>query len=311
MADSELSTKEQIESIWGLGGQTTRQLAKSVWNVILNGNLTGSASELAYNFIFSVFPLLLFLLALFGLFAGRGTQLQNNLMFYLSTVLPPDAFNVLKQTVAEVTSNTSGGKLTFGILLTLWAASGGMTSMISTLNSVYRVRESRPWWKVRLFALGLTVAISTLIFSALGLVLLGGFMAGWIGNVMHLSVLAILTGKVLVWPLALLFVVLAFSVIYYFGPDVKEQHWYWITPGSLIGVLLWLAASFGFRVYLHFFNSYSKTYGSLGAVIILLIWFYVAGLTFLLGGEINAEIEHAAAERGHPEAKAEGQKKAA
>jgi membrane protein len=130
------------------------------------------------------------------------------------------------------------------------------------------------------------------------------------GETLGLGAIAVFAGKVLVWPLALAFVVISFSLVYYFGPDVKEQHWYWITPGSLIGVLLWLLASFGFRVYLHFFNSYSKTYGSLGAVIILLVWFYVAGLTFLLGGEINAEIEHAAAHRGHPEAKAEGQKAA-
>jgi membrane protein len=310
MADSELNTKQQIESIWKLGGLNTRELARRVWGVVYEGNLTGSASELAYNFIFSVFPLLLFLLALFGLFASRGSQLQGSLMFYLSTVLPPDAFHVLQHTVGEVTANSSGGKLTFGILLTVWAAAGGMTSMISTLNGVYLVKEGRAWWKVRALAIGLTICLSTLIFSALGLILLGDFLARWMGETLGLGAIAVFAGKVLVWPLALAFVVISFSLVYYFGPDVKEQHWYWITPGSLIGVLLWLLASFGFRVYLHFFNSYSKTYGSLGAVIILLVWFYVAGLTFLLGGEINAEIEHAAAHRGHPEAKAEGQKAA-
>ena len=110
---------------------------------------------------------------------------------------------------------------------------------------------------------------------------------------------------------ALFFIVFSFSLIYYYGPDLEEQHWYWITPGSLIGVALWLAASFGLRIYLHFFNSYSKTYGSLGAVIILLLWFYLTGFAFLVGGEVNAVIENAAAERGHPEAKAEGEKKAA
>lgn len=118
MAESRLNTKEQLESVWQLGGLTTRELSKRLWKVIYEGNLTGSASELAYNFIFSIFPLLLVLLALFGLFASRGTQLQNNLMFYLSTVLPPDGFRVLQETVAEVTRNSSGGKVTFGILLT-------------------------------------------------------------------------------------------------------------------------------------------------------------------------------------------------
>ena len=112
------------------------------------------------------------------------------------------------------------------------------------------------------------------------------------------------------WPAALVLIAVAFSLVYYFGPDVKEQHWYWITPGSIVGVLIWLASSFGFRAYLHFSNTYSKTYGSLGGVIILLLWFYVTGLCFLVGGHINAQIEHAAAEHGHPEAKAPGQKAA-
>jgi membrane protein len=110
--------------------------------------------------------------------------------------------------------------------------------------------------------------------------------------------------------LALTFVVLAFALIYYYAPDVKERHWYWITPGSVIGVLLWALSSIALRAYLHFFDSYSKTYGSLGAVIILMLWFYITGLAFLVGGEINSTIEHAAAEHGHPEAKAAGQKAA-
>ena len=110
--------------------------------------------------------------------------------------------------------------------------------------------------------------------------------------------------------LALAFVVIAFAVIYYFGPDVKERHWYWITPGSVVGVALWAIASAAFRGYLHFFNSYSKTYGSLGAVMILMLWFYITGLAFLVGGQINSTIEHAAAEHGHPEAKSVGRKAA-
>jgi membrane protein len=99
-------------------------------------------------------------------------------------------------------------------------------------------------------------------------------------------------------------------VLYFFGPDVEQRKWYWITPGSVLGVLIWLLASIGVRVYLHFFNSYAKTYGSLGAVMILMLWLYVTGISIMLGGEINAEIEHAAAEKGRADAKAEGEKEA-
>lgn len=311
MAESELKVTEQVESIWHMGGLKAKEMVKRVWNATMDDNLLGRGSELAYNFIFSVFPLLLFVLSLFGLFAGHAIQLRNDLMSNLARALPPAAFQVISHTVDEVTRGTSGGKLTFGIVLTLWAAAGGMTSMISTLNAVYGVRERRSWWKVRAIAVALTVAISVLVISALGVVLLGGVAANWAGSRLHLGTVAVMAWTILQWPVALSFIVISFSLIYYFAPDLKEQHWYWITPGSLFGVLLWLVVSFGFRVYLHFFNSYSKTYGSLGAVIILLVWFYVTGLAFLTGGEINAQIEHAAAEHGHPEAKAEGQKKAA
>jgi membrane protein len=113
--------------------------------------------------------------------------------------------------------------------------------------------------------------------------------------------------KILQWPLALFFVVLSFALMYFWGPDAKQE-WQWITPGSLVGVAIWIGVSVAFRVYLHFYNSYSKTYGSLGAVIILLLWLYISGLAILTGGEINSEIENAAAERGHPEAKEAGEK---
>ncbi|PYV94011.1 MAG: ribonuclease BN [Acidobacteria bacterium] len=305
---SKLSTEQQIQSIWSLGGLTKRQLATKVWNGINDDNLLGRASELAYNFILAIFPMLLFLLALFGLFASRGTLLRGNLLFYLSQALPPSAFQLLNKTIIEVTQNTGSAKLTFGIVFALWAAAGGMTSMMSTLNGAYQLRDSRSLIKFRAIAVGLTIAISILVLAAVLLVLVGGQVANFVGAHLQLKQAFIIAWKIVQYPIALFFVVFSFSLIYYFGPDIKEQHWYWITPGSVFGVLLWLTASFLFRVYLHFFNSYSQTYGSLGAAMILLVWFYVTGFAFLVGGQINAQIEHAAARHGHPEAKAPGEK---
>jgi len=311
MTESQLSTEEQVSTIWGLGSLSLLQLWKKVIAGINDDNLLGRASELAYNFILALFPFMLFLLALFGIFASRAAALKTNLLTYLSQVLPPAASQVLSHTLNEVTRNASNGKLTFGILLTIWFASGGMTAMISGLNGAYALKETRSWIKVHVIAVGLTIAISLLIILALATVLGGGYVANVVGSyygLREITIVAWRAGQILV---AIVFVTLSFSVIYYFGPDVEEQHWYWITPGSLIGVLVWIAASFGFRAYLHFFNSYSKTYGSLGAVMILLMWLYVTSFAFLVGGEINAQIEHAAARRGHPEAKAPGEKKAA
>jgi len=310
MAESQLTTKEQLRSIWQLGGLTVRQLAKRLWTGITEDNVLGRSSELAYNYLLAIFPFLVFLLTLFGIFVSRSTQLQSNRFFYFAQILPPAAFQLVTKTIDEVIKSSTRGKLTFGIVFALWAASGGMTTMISVLNGAYRVRESRSWLRAHAIALGLTIAISLLLVSALVMVLLGGQVAEFAGAKLHLGSFAVMAWKVLQWPAALFLLVFAFSLIYYFGPDVKEQHWYWITPGSVFGVALWLAASFGLRAYIHFFNTYSKTYGSLGAVIILLLWFYVTGLAFLIGAEINSEIEQAAARRGHPEAKLPGQKAA-
>jgi membrane protein len=245
------------------------------------------------------------------MFASRGGTLRENLFSYVYQVLPPAAAQVVANTLHEVMSNASNGKLTFGIVLTIWFASGGMSSLVSALNGVYEVKETRSFIKVRAISFALTVAISVLIIVALIVVLSGGYLADTVGAYYGLRDAAVDTWKVLQWPVAIAFVTLAFSMIYYFAPDLEEQHWYWITPGSIFGVLLWIAASFAFRAYLHFFNTYSRTYGSLGAVMILLMWLYVTGFAFLLGGEINAQIEHAAARRGHPEAKSAGEKKAA
>jgi membrane protein len=296
MASSKVAKRQHFESSWRLGGLTPWQLTKNVARGIDEDDLLGRASGLAFNFLLALFPLMLFMLALFGLFASRSSQLENRLLTYFGDLLPPAAFQLLKATTNELAMNTSGGKLTLGIIVAIWFASGGVNSMNSNLNVVYRVRETRSWFKVRAIALGLTLAISILLLSALVMVHVGGRLVDWVGTKIHLASTSVFIWKALQWPTALLFVIISFSVIYYFGPDRQEQHWHWITPGSVFGVVLWFAASAGFRGYLHFFNTYSTSYGSLGAVMILLVWLYVTGLAFLIGGEINAEIERAAKE---------------
>jgi membrane protein len=310
MATSRLKTEDQLKSLWALGGLTWRELARRVWGGINQNDLLNRGYELAYNFLLAVFPMLLFLVALLQALAMQGSKLRMDLFAYVQFVLPPSAYAVLVKTLNEVTQNAVGGKLTFGLLFALFTGSGGVTQLMSTLNAAYEVRENRSWLRVHLVSLALTIAMSMLIVAALLLVLFGNQVVGTVGHAVGMTTFAFIAAKVLQWTLALAFVVFAFAVIYYFAPDVKEQHWYWITPGSVVGVLLWVAASAALRIYLHFFNSYSKTYGSLGAVIILMLWFYVTGMAFLVGGQINATIEHAAAEQGHVEAKAPGQKAA-
>jgi membrane protein len=310
MTESSLSTGEQLSSIWDLGGLNWRELARRTWGGVNQNDLINRAYELAYNFLLAVFPLLLFLLGLFRLFAAQSSKLIEHLFFYAQEALPPAAYHVLEGTVREVTQTSGGGKLTLGLVLALYAGSGGVTQLMSTLNAAYEVREGRSWIKVHLISLALTTAMSVLVITALLLVLAGGGLVEFIGQALGLGSAFLIVGRVLQWVFAVAFVVVAFAVIYYFAPDVKERHWYWITPGSIVGVLLWITTSVALRLYLHFFNTYSKTYGSLGAVMILMLWFYITGLAFLIGGQINSTIEHAAAEHGHPEAKAPGRKAA-
>jgi len=310
MAESTLTTEQQLSSIWALGGLEWRELARRVWGGIDQTDLINRGYELAYNFLLAVFPMLFFLVALFGIFASGGSRLRDDMFFYLEQALPPSAYGLLLGTLNEVTQHATG-KLTFGLLFALYAGSGGMTQLMSTLNAAYEVHEGRSWLKVRVISVGLTIAMSVLVTLALLFVFVGRKLFVLLGREVGLPSVFSIAGGVLQWTLALAFVVIAFAVIYYYAPDVKEQHWYWITPGSILGVLLWAAASAALRAYLHFFNSYTMTYGSLGAVMILMLWFYVTGLAFLIGGQVNSTIEHAAAEHGHPEAKATGEKTAA
>ena len=291
-----------------LGGLSWKELAKRVYAETTDDDVLGRAAQLSYYFLLALFPALLFLTSLLGSFAGEDSQLRSSLFNYLSAVLPGEASKLVAETVNDVTNSSGGGKLSFGILATLWAASNGMGAISDSLNAAYDLKETRSWWKVRLVAVGLTLALSFLIVSSLVLVLYGHDLADAIAGRFGLSEAFALGWKVLQWPIVLAFVLLAFALIYYFAPDSRDQDWKWITPGAVVGVALWLLVSFAFKAYLSFFNSYSATYGSLGAVIILMLWFYFTGVAILVGGEINSEIENEMAKQGAPDAKEKGEK---
>jgi membrane protein len=294
--------------MWSLGGLTWKELGKRVWGQMSEDDVWGRAAQLSYYFLLALFPLLIFLTSVIGIIMGSGTGLRHSLFNYLSQVMPPSAFKLVDDTMFELSKSSGGGKISFGILAALWAASNGMGAISESLNAAYNVKETRPWWRARLVSIALTVAIALLTMTALVLVLYGGTIAEKIAASYGYGDLFTLVWKILQWPIVLFFILLSFSLIYFFAPDLKDQDWKWVTPGSLIGVGLWLLVSFLFRTYLSFFDSYSATYGSLGAVIILMLWFYLTGLAILIGGEINSEIENAAAERGAPDAKERGEK---
>ncbi|HEY4424791.1 MAG TPA: YihY/virulence factor BrkB family protein, partial [Pyrinomonadaceae bacterium] len=255
-----------MPSLWKLGGLSWLQLAKRVWNEVQEDNVFGRAAELSYYFLLALFPFLIFLTSVIGLVLGSGTGTRHMLFNYLARIMPPSAFQLIDATMVEVSAASSGGKLSFGILAALWAASNGLTAITGSLNTAYDLKETRPWWKQRLVSIGLTMALSVLIIGALVLVVAGGKIAEWLAAHYGFGPVFPTAWKIVQWPVIFAAMVLAFALIYYFAPDFRKQSWQWLTPGAAIGVVLWLLVSLGFRVYLHFFNSYSATYGSLGAV---------------------------------------------
>lgn len=280
----------------------SREFLARVWARVEQDEIFGRAAQLSYYFLLALFPLLLFLITLFGYFSGAGTHLRHKLISYLGDVMPSSALQLVVNTIDEVTNARGVGKLSFGLLVTLWAASSGMNAIGQALNAAYDVPETRRWWKLRLISIGLTVALAILIISALLIVLYGGRLGRFLAALIHEGHAFSLAWRILQYPIALTFVFIAFSLIYQFAPNLgakrrgkrlpaSDYRRRWISPGVVVAVMLWLLVSLGFRLYLHFFNSYSATYGSLGALIIMMLWFYLTGAAILLGGEINCEWE--------------------
>jgi membrane protein len=204
------------------------------------------------------------------------------------------------ETFNQTTAAATSGKLTFGLVAAIWSASVGFSAIQDSLNIVYKVKETRPYLAARLSAIGVTVVLAIIVTLILTSLLGGDFFARVAALRLHHHLLAVIVAflaRLLSWIVATALLALFFAVIYYFAPDVKTSRWHWLTPGAAIGILGWLLASIGLRIYVHLFDNYSVTYGSLGAVIILLTWFYLTGLMLLLGAEINSEIEAAAAAR--------------
>jgi membrane protein len=289
-------SRSPLHSLWDLEGIPPGVIAKNSWNALFEDNLLGRAAELGFYFLFALFPTLFSACSLLGLAARSASQIYEDLLRYLAIVVPGSALNTVMEIFSQTTSASSSGKLTFGLVAAIWSASVGFSAIQGSLCVVYRVKEERPYWKARLYAIGITVVLSIVVTLILAALLGGDFLAHLVFRPdinRYLSLSADILIRATAWIISAGLLALLFAIIYYFGPDVKVRKWHWLTPGAALGILGWLAASFGLRLYVYFFNDYSATYGSLGTVIILLTWFYLSGLMLLLGGEINSEIEAA------------------
>ena len=293
-------SQSPLKSLWNLQGVPVRVVARRAWKSIVDDRIFGHAAELGFYFLFALFPTLFSASSILGLIAQSATRIYDRLLHYLALVIPTQAFGVVLHTFNETTAHATSGKITFGLVAAIWSASVGVSAVQDTLNAVYKIEDSRSYLKARIEAIGLTIVLVAIISCCLGSMLGGDFLARFARHQVQdefLRLAAIFAARAVGWTVATALLALTFAVVYYWAPDLKTRCWHWLTPGAAIGILAWLLASLAFRVYLYFFNSFSVTYGSLGAVIILLMWFYITGLMLLAGAEINSEIEVAAAER--------------
>ena len=293
-------SRSPLRSLWNLHGISLRVIAKRTWRSFIDDNLLGHAAELGFYFLFALFPTLFSASALLGLAARSASTIYDRLLHYLSLVIPTSALGIVLQTFNETTAAATSGKLTFGLIASIWSASVGISAIQDSLNVVYKVHETRSYFHARISAIGITVVLSGIVTLILTCMLGADFFAALAHRRIEQHFLAALTSllaRIVGWATAAVLLALSFAVIYYWAPGLQKTRWHWLTPGTAIAILGWLLASLMLRLYLHFFNFYSMTYGSLGAVIILLMWFYITGLSLLLGAEINSEIEAAAVEK--------------
>ena len=285
---------------------TWTDLAKRTLNEVVVDNCLGLAAQLAYYFFLALFPALLFLVAIISFIPVHG--LLETITGSLGRVAPYEALQLIQDQILNIAHQKNGGLLTLGMIGTIWSTSSGVSAIIDTLNQAYDIQEGRPWWKVKLIALGLTIALAVFIVLSTVLVLVGPTIGEKIAGWAHLGAAFTWTWKIVQWPVVFGLVTLAVALIFYYAPDA-EQEWMWITPGSIFATALWLLVSLGFKVYVTKFSSYNATYGAIGGVIVMMLWFYVSALAVLVGAELNSEIEHASPYGKDPGEKVIGQKK--
>jgi membrane protein len=239
-----------------------------------------------------VFPLLLFLTTLLGYLAGASAELRGDLFRYLARVSPSSDVTILiDTTLTEITTSRTGTKLYLSLFAAIWMASNGMLAVSRTLNHACGLKETRRWWKRRLIAVLLTFTFAILGISALGLIFYGGSIGERLAVRLGIGPEFTFLWHLAQWPVVLVFLVVAFDLVYNYAPNLgKSPNRPWGTPGAVTGVALWLLVSFGLRSYLAYFHSFTTAYGSLGVVILLLVWFYLTGFALLMGGEVNSEI---------------------
>lgn len=272
-----------------LHGVSLKTFFRDLKREINEDNVFNGGAALAYYLLLSIFPAMIFLLSLLPYLPIQN--IDRAIMDLLHQAMPGDAADVFTRTVTEITSQKKGGLLSVGLILALWAASNGMYAIMQQLNITYDVEERRSFIKTRWVALELTLIFGALVIGAFALVVVGGKLEELLAHAIGSGGAVVAMFAAVRWGLILGAMLLGISMTYYLGPDVKQKFRF-VTPGGVLACALLIGSSLGFRAYVSHFGNYNATYGSLGAVIVLMLWLYITGVVLLLGSEVNALIEH-------------------
>ena len=289
----------------GGGRMRFKAFAKRLYEEYENDAVADSAAALSYYFVFALFPFLFFLATLTA-YVPYVRRSVDTILARAHAILPEQALGLVETHLRELVEKPRPRLLTLGLLATLYTASRGVDAVRKTLNLAYDVKESRPWWNTELVAFGMTIGGAVLVLIAITALTVGGSVGFWLAEHVGIAHEYVLVWSWLRWPVTAVVIMLCAALAYYVLPDVKQEFKF-ITPGSVIGTLAWLLGTWGFSVYTGNFGSYNVTYGSIGGVIVLLTWFYISGFIYLMGGEMNAIIEHAAPDGKESGARAPGE----
>jgi membrane protein len=282
--------RQTPDDVTDLPKRSFKDVLKRAWREFSDDNVTDWAAALTYYGVLSMFPMLLALVSLLGLFGQSATQ---PLIDNVGTVAPGPAKDIVTNAIQNLqkSQGSAGLAFIFGLLVALWSASGYVGAFMRASNDIWDVEEGRPAWKTIPLRVGTTALLLVLLTMSALAVVLTGPLAKHVGDIVGLGSAAVTTWDIAKWPVLILIVSFMISLLYYATPNVKHPKFKWVTPGSLLAVAVWIIASALFAAYVANFGSYNKTYGALGGVIVFLTWLWITNNVILLGAEVNAELE--------------------
>ena len=271
-----------IRSWWGVLKRTVSEFRAD--------NLTDWAAALTYYGVLAIFPALIVLVSILGL---AGQSATNTVLDNINELGPGPAQDIVSGAIKQIASSqgTAGVAFVLGLLAALWSASGYVGAFSRASNAIYETEEGRPFWKLRPLQVAMTLILLLLVALSAIAVVISGPLASEVGKVFGVEGTAITIFNIVKWPVIVVVLMTMLAILYYGAPNVRHAGFRWITPGGILAVLVWIAASVGFAFYVANFSSYNKTYGSLAGVIVFLVWLWVSNCAVLLGAEMNAELE--------------------